>query len=182
MTTTSALEMWRLVAENFDERLSLVSDEAWTAPTCCTEWNVVELVRHAIDAQRFVPRALGAVGDIEVQGDDLLKVWKTVFAAADQALSAPGAMDEIVTLPFGEMAADEGLGFPTGDLLVHTWDLARAIGADDRLDQDACAEVYESLLPIDEVLRTSQFFGPKLEPSADADAQAMLLAFVGRKV
>ena len=88
--------------------------------------------------------------------------------AADDALGAPGAMDEVVTLPFGEMPAGEGLGFPIGDLLIHTWDLARAIGADDRLDAKSCAVAYANLEPIDGSIRASGFFGPKLKAAPDA--------------
>jgi uncharacterized protein (TIGR03086 family) len=130
----------------------------------------------------MVPKALGATGDIDMTGEDLVRVWDTVRPAADRALSAPGAMDEVVTLPFGEMPAKDGFGFPLGDLLVHSWDLARAIGADDRLLPEACAVVYATLEPIDALIRAPGFFGPKLEPAADADAQDTLLAFVGRQV
>lgn len=179
---TDALGRWREVARGFDQRLASVGADDWTAPTCCPEWTVSQLVAHAIGSQRFVPKALGASGDIDVEGDDLVEVWKTVRAGADRALGAPGAVDRIVTLPFGEMPAGEGLGFPTGDLLVHTWDLARAIGADDRLDAEACTIVLAKLEPIDGSIRAPGFFGPRLEPAPDADAQDRLLAFVGRQV
>ena len=179
---TDALAMWRKVAAGFDQRLAKVGMDDWTSPTCCPEWTVTELVEHAIGSQRFIPKALGASGDIDAEGDDLIEVWRTVSDAADQVLSAPGAMDQIVSLPFGEMPASEGLGLPIGDLLVHTWDLARAIGADDRLDAEACAVVFARLQPIDEALRSPGFFGPKLEPAAGAGAQDVLLAFVGRQV
>jgi uncharacterized protein (TIGR03086 family) len=179
---TEALAMWRQVADGFDQRLTDVRSDAWTSPTCCEGWNVTQLVDHAIGAQRMVPKALGATGDIDVEAEDLLQVWRTVRTAADQALSAPGALDEMITLPFGEMPAKDGLGFPLGDLLVHTWDLARAVGADDRLDPEACAVVYANLEPIDTLLRAPGYFGPKLEPASDADAQDRLLAFVGRQV
>ena len=150
---SDALTMWREVAAGFDRRLANVGVDEWTAPTCCPEWTVSQLVEHAIGSQRFVPKALGASGDIDAEGDDLVEVWKTVRAAADQAFAAPGAMDRVVTLPFGEMPAREGLGFPTGDLLVHTWDLARSIGADDRLDAEACTVTYANLAPIDGHIR-----------------------------
>jgi uncharacterized protein (TIGR03086 family) len=174
--------MWRQVADGFDQRLSLVQPDDWGLQTCCDDWNVTELVRHAIGAQRMVPQALGATGAIDTEGDDLVVVWTAVRAAADEALSAPGALDRVVKLSFGEMSAREGLGFPLGDLLVHTWDLARAISADDQLLPEACAKVYVGLEPIDDLLRSPGFFGPKLEPASDADEQDRLLAFVGRQV
>ena len=179
---TDALTMWSQVADGFGARLTSVGSGNWARPTCCVDWNVTELVDHAIGAQRMVPKALGATGDIDAEGEDLVQVWRTVRAAAEQALGAPGALDEIVQLPFGEMPARDGLGFPIGDLLVHTWDLARAVGADDRLLPEACTVVLARLEPIDALIRAPGFFGPRLTPSADADVQDELLAFVGRQV
>jgi len=179
---SDALTMWIEVADAFDRRMAAVGPDGWAQSTCCDEWDVTQLVDHAVGAQRFVPKALGATGDIEAEGEDRLEVWRTVRAAAERAFRAPGAIDRVVTLPFGEMPAGDGLGFPTGDLLVHTWDLARAIGADDRLPPDVCATVLARLEPLDAQLRSPGFFGPKLVPAAGADAQDRLLAFVGRQV
>jgi uncharacterized protein (TIGR03086 family) len=179
---TDVLTLWREVADGFSERLDVVKPDDWSLPTCCERWDVTSLVDHAIGAQRMVPKALGATGDIDVTGDDLVEVWRTVRSAADEAMSAPGALGETVTLPFGEMPAEAGFGFPLGDLLVHSWDLARAIGADDRLPPDACAVVYDTMQPIDALIRAPGFFGPRLEPAGGADIQDRLLAFVGRQV
>lgn len=46
-----------------------------------------------------------------------------------------------------ETQVDPGVLVPrlTRDVLVHTWDLARAVGADDRLDPRWCAMAYERL-------------------------------------
>lgn len=60
----------------------------------------------------MVPKALGATGDIDATGDDLVQVWNTVRGAADAALSVPGAFDQSVKLPFGEMRTADGFGFP----------------------------------------------------------------------
>ncbi len=58
---TELLTLWRQVADGFSERLDSVGEHDWSKPTCCEKWNVGELVRHAIGAQRMVPKALGAV-------------------------------------------------------------------------------------------------------------------------
>ncbi|MGA3148021.1 MAG: TIGR03086 family metal-binding protein [Acidimicrobiales bacterium] len=176
------LAIWREVADGFTERLAAVGPQEWSAPTGCPDWDVNQLVNHAIGAQRMIPKALGAAGAIDATGDDLVRVWGTVRAAADVALSAPGALDETVELPFGTMKAGDGLGFPLSDLLVHTWDLARAVHADDRLVPEACTMALANLVPIDELLRSPGFYGPKLEPAVGADDQDKLLAFLGRPV
>jgi uncharacterized protein (TIGR03086 family) len=179
---TDTLDRWREVADGFTERVTAVEPGQWTAATCCEGWDVTRLVDHAIGAQRMVPRALGATGDIDAQGDDLVRVWTQVRQGADLALSAPGAFGQVVKLPFGEMSVTDGFGFPLSDLLVHTWDLARAIGANDRLHPQACADALATLEPIDALLRGPGFYGPKLEPGPGADVQDRLLAFLGRQV
>ena len=130
----------------------------------------------------MVPKALGASGAIDATGDNPVLVWMTVRGGADAALAAPGVLDQLVRLPFGEMKARDGLAFPMSDLLVHTWDLALAIGANDCLNVEACEKALADLEPIDALLRGPGFYGPKLEPRTDADPQDRLLAFLGRKV
>jgi uncharacterized protein (TIGR03086 family) len=179
---TDTLALWQQVADGFGERLAAVGPDGWERHTPCDEWTVSQLVEHAVGAQRMVPRAMGATGGIDTEGTDLVEVWAAVRAAAEATYTAPGALDAVVSLPFGEMPARDGLRFPLGDLLIHTWDLARAVGADDRLSTDACAYTLEGLQPLDEMLRSPGFFGPKFEPAADADVQGRLLAFVGRQV
>jgi uncharacterized protein (TIGR03086 family) len=176
------LAMWRRVADGFSERLAGVGADDWSRPTPCTEWDLRALVDHAVGAQRMIPVALGATGAIETTGEDPVAVWATVRAAADAAYAEPGALERQVVLPFGEMPAAEGMNLPIGDLLTHTWDVARATGGDEHLDEEALSLVFETLEPLDEMLRSPGFFGPKLEPAAGADLQTRYLAFVGRQV
>jgi uncharacterized protein (TIGR03086 family) len=176
------LSLWRTVSEGFTQRIEAIRPPQWTASTCCEGWDVKKLVGHAIGAQRMVPRALGATGDIDAEGDDLSLVWVSVRRGADAALSVPGVFEQVVKLPFGEMTVQDGIGFPLSDLLVHTWDVARAIGVDDRLLPEACTNALANLEPIDALLRGPGFYGPKIEPTPGADAQDRLLAFLGRRV
>ena len=57
---------------------------------------------------------------------------------------------------------------------------ARATGQDERLDEDRCRELYEGMLPLDDVLRQSGQYGSKVPVPNDADWQTMLLGFIGR--
>ena len=70
--------------------------------------------------------------------------------------------------------------FYTNDVFMHTWDLARATGQDDRLDEERCRVLYEGMLPMDDVLRESGQYGPKVAVPDDADWQTRLLGFIGR--
>ncbi len=68
----------------------------------------------------------------------------------------------------------------TNDVFLHRWDLARATGQDETLDPDTCAAMLEGMLPMDEVLRQSGQYGPRVDVADDADVQTQLLAFIGR--
>ena len=70
--------------------------------------------------------------------------------------------------------------FFTTDVFMHTWELARATGQDETLDPQRCASLLEQLEPLDELLRSSGQFGPRVEVPDDADAQIRMLAFIGR--
>ncbi|MBA2750862.1 MAG: hypothetical protein H0U41_01300 [Actinobacteria bacterium] len=68
----------------------------------------------------------------------------------------------------------------TGDVLVHTWDLARATGLDESLDPDEVHRFVEGMEPLDELLRQSGQYGARVPVPDDADEQTRLIAFVGR--
>jgi uncharacterized protein (TIGR03086 family) len=71
--------------------------------------------------------------------------------------------------------------FCIGDILVHTWDLARAAGLDEALDADEVHRMVEAMEPIDDLLRQSGQYGPRVEVPGDADEQTRLIAFTGRQ-
>jgi uncharacterized protein (TIGR03086 family) len=71
--------------------------------------------------------------------------------------------------------------FYTNDVFLHTWDLARATGQDERLDPGKCAQLLDGMLPMDQALRASGHYGPRVDVADDADVQTRLLAFIGRK-
>ena len=68
----------------------------------------------------------------------------------------------------------------TSDVFLHRWDLARATGQDETLDSEKCAAMLEGMLPMDEALRQSGHYGPRVHVPDDADVQTKLLAFIGR--
>jgi len=68
----------------------------------------------------------------------------------------------------------------TRDVLVHTWDLARAVGADDRLDARWC-EAFYAVLPDDpSALIGSAMFDAPVAVGNQSDVQSKLLARLGR--
>ena len=48
------------------------------------------------------------------------------------------------------------------------------------LDPQRCAVLLDGMQPLDDLLRSSGQFGPKVEVPDDADVQSRMLAFIGR--
>jgi uncharacterized protein (TIGR03086 family) len=70
--------------------------------------------------------------------------------------------------------------FYTTDVFMHAWDLARATGQEPGLDPDLSAELVAGMEPIDDLLRSSGQYGPRVPVPDDAPAQDRLAAFIGR--
>jgi uncharacterized protein (TIGR03086 family) len=166
-------------AERFTKRLDAVTDDQWTNPTPCTDWNVRELVDHVIVIQRQIPEGLGV--PVAAKGADPQGEWEAVRAAAVEALRQPGVLERTMPGRGGEVPIEMALIPRLSDLLLHSWDLARATGSDERIDPDTAAVVLEFLKPNDEILRSTGTFGPAIEPPPGADAAVELLCFSGRR-
>ena len=66
-------------------------------------------------------------------------------------------------------------------MVVHTWDLARATGLDETLDPEMVHDMLVNMEPLDDMLRASGQYGPKVAVAAGADEQTRLIAFTGRR-
>ena len=69
----------------------------------------------------------------------------------------------------------------TADVFMPRWDLGRPTCQDETLNPEKGAELLEGMLPMDEVLRQSGHYGPRVEVPEDADEQTRLIAFTGRR-
>jgi len=68
----------------------------------------------------------------------------------------------------------------TAEVLVHTWDLAQAIGVEPHLDPELCEVAARDIGTNDEALRSSGLFGPAVAVPEDAGAATRLVALMGR--
>ena len=108
--------------------------------------------------------------------------WKNLADTLQAALDDPEVASRNFDVgPPGQMTVEDAIGMIViGDVLIHTWDLATATGFDVRLRPDHRPEMLAGMQPIDEMLRQSGHYGPKVEVPDDADDQTKLLAFTGR--
>ncbi|MFV5995708.1 TIGR03086 family metal-binding protein [Streptomyces sp. NPDC056231] len=175
----------------FTDRVHAVSDDQWSAPTPCTAWSVRDLVAHLTSEQLWVPplvtegRTVAEVGDAydgDVLGDDPVAAWDRAAAGAREAFAAPGVFRRTVNLSYGDTAADAYCAQMVSDAVVHSWDLARAIGADERLPEDLVAFTRREVGPYAKGLSQTGLFAPAVTTGKDADPQTRLLALLGRRV
>jgi uncharacterized protein (TIGR03086 family) len=84
-------------------------------------------------------------------------------------------------LSSGERPMAEYCWEMTTDALIHCWDLARGIAADEQLDPELSKLVYDRTLPIAEQLQETGMFKPPVPVPDDAPLQAKVLALFARR-
>ena len=180
---SEVIERYKGLAEQFGARVEAAPDDVWSAPSPCPEWTARDVVTHVVGSQRNVVAAIeGTTPEDLAEDADPKELWRDSMRRLTAALQTPGALEKLMPGPMGDMPVEFMLGrFLANDVLVHTWDLARAVGGDERIDQDAVAHAFEGLKPIDAMLRRPGVFGDKVEPPEEADLQTQFLCFLGRR-
>ena len=179
---TDPAERHRVVAAGFTARVQGASD--WDAPAPVAGWRARDVVAHLVEwFPGFLESATGLVLDRGPSpDDDPVGAWQVHADAVQALLDDPATPGKVLSNPHtGDVQLDKAIDtFYTSDVFMHTWDLARATGQDETLDPAKCAELLAGMEPIDDILRASGQYGPKVEVPADADVQTRMLGFIGR--
>jgi len=181
---TGAAAEHRAVAAVFTARVKGVGPADWDSEAPCEGWVARDVVRHLVE---WFPAFLEEGAGVQLPKGpsvdvDPVAAWTVHSDGVQALLDDPATADKVLTNPhIGEVPLDQAVDrFYTADVFMHTWDLARATGQDERLDRDRCARLLEGMLPLDETLRQSGQYGRRVEVPSDADVQTRLLAFIGR--
>lgn len=188
MSARPVVDLHARATAAFDAVVQQVAPEQWSLPTPCADWDVRALVNHLVGEARWTlpllagrsPAEVGAELDGDLLGSDPAAAWTTARAGADAAVAAPGAVDRVVHLSYGDAPGEEYLNQLVADHLVHAWDLAVAIDADDRLDAGLVEAVGGWFLANEAAYRSAGAVGPRPPVEHDADPQTRLLAMFGR--
>lgn len=180
---SQAQERYRLTAGAFDARVQATPPDSWNGQSPCTEWRARDVVAHVVDNhRRLIAEVAGVESKPMTTDEDPQAAWTSAYATMRELTEDPEAMARSVQGPMGPMPLEQMLPqFVCMDMLVHTWDLARAVGGDERLDEESVQDAYETLKPMDSVIRQPNVFGPKLDPPPGADVQTEFLYFLGRR-
>jgi uncharacterized protein (TIGR03086 family) len=180
---TDVQDAYRRVSEGFDAAVRAVTPDKWDAQSPCEQWRARDVVGHVVAGHRGVIAGVRGAEPAPMGADeDPGRAWAEACRALGDITAEPQALATQLDGPGGKMSAGQLISrFVTMDLLVHTWDLARAVGADEHLDEDCVRRAYETLKPMDAMIRQPGVFGPKLEPPPGADLQTKFLCFLGRR-
>jgi uncharacterized protein (TIGR03086 family) len=181
---SSAADEHRLVAGAFTTTVEGVPPDRWDDPAPVDGWTARDVVGHLVE---WFPSFLENATDVTLPAgpsvaDDPVGAWRTQTVSVQALLDDPETAGREYDFPhMGRMPLEQVVDMIyTGDVFLHRWDLARATGQDETLDPERCAVMLEGMLPMDDVLRQSGQYGPRVEVPDDADVQTRLLAFIGR--
>ena len=179
-------------------RIRTVGGEQWLAPSPCNGWTARDVVAHVVNGHRGVLAGALGWGLTAEHGVGLSPMSEapTVAPDADLASAFTACRDRMLTalhdpalarrpLPFsplGPVPLEHAVDLIGGlELLIHTWDLARATGGDELLDPDDVGYLHHALVPHQAALRATGAFDAGLPSPRGADAQTAFLHFTGRR-
>lgn len=175
---TEAITQFNDIAQDID-------DDQWENATPCKDWNVRALVTHVTRELLWAPKILAGktideVGnkfDGDILGDDpkavIQQATNEAIDALDDALG-----ERTVYLSYGKTTADAYMEQNMCDIVVHTWDLAQGIGAEEDFSEELIDACYKAWGEAD--LSESGLFETPVTVPNDADTLTKLLARTGR--
>jgi uncharacterized protein (TIGR03086 family) len=98
-----------------------------------------------------------------------------IFTTLDAHRGHPVALPDGSTLDVGAI-----LPMLTVDVLVHTWDLSRAIGEQSEVDPLLARWALDASIAHEDELRSSGLYRPPVAAPPEADVTSQLVALLGR--
>jgi len=176
--------------EQFARVLGAVTPQDWASPTPCEGWTVRDLVVHVVGGTVMSVALLrGATAEeafallhTDVLGDEPVDTFRAAHAELSEVFRATD-LETTIHHMVGDIPAAMLLGFRIGDLTLHSWDLARAIQADETLDPVLVLAVWEAVSPLGDSIGETGVFGdgPSGDVTDDAPLHVRLLDLTGRR-
>ena len=181
MTSSRSEADYRRALDLFSQTVAR-SEGRWDAPSPCEGWTARDVVEHVIGFHEvLVLRPLGVKA--HRPRDDVATRWSATADAIREALESPGSLDRELEMPGGN-ATTLGRLLPTLtiELVVHSWDLARAARAPEQLPRDLVDAALDRVGKNAAAMAASNMYASPITVSDDTDAQTRLLGLLGRHV
>lgn len=186
----AAQDALRRADVGFEVRLREVGETDWNLPTPCVDWDVYRLVNHVvIGGGRYgrlvrggTREAFLAERQLDALVDGALPAWEVNRTICAEAFAEPGALERTVPFSTGDIAGRILLQIRVVEVVVHTWDLARALGLDESVDPELAAFALgvwpENALPLG--MGGVPFFETPTDGAGGSDLET-LLRLTGRR-
>ena len=143
------------------------------------------LVRHVTEEQQWIAPLLDGRSlrqsrlMIEPLGEDLVSEWVRYQSEASAAWRSHDERQH-VQLSYDTVTALHYVREQVADVAIHSWDLARAIGDDERLPDALVEAVWTVFEPQRDTLEASGLYAAPVPIDDTAPLQTRLLALTGR--
>lgn len=179
-------------AEAIERITSSAGPQDWERPSPCQGWSARDVIDHLVDTQRdflsqqglLLPESQPAerVGETaQVKVSAAGQRWQSHTHAVAALLADPRVGGTAYEGFFGPTTVGETLAqFYGWDMLVHRWDLGRALGAEVTFTERELDEIEAPLPMFGDQLYAEGICGPAIQVGADEPRQVQVLARLGR--
>ncbi|MEO7070056.1 MAG: TIGR03086 family metal-binding protein [Nostocoides sp.] len=161
--------------------------EDLTRPTPCTGWDVKQLLNHTLgEGQMMTLVNRGQTsgndrGDLVGGGAGLGDMWSRLGEENIASWRASG-LEGTRTYFYGTFPAGASAVINLGEVLVHTWDLARGIDVDFQVDPEQAGLVHGLYAAIPLAgMRAAGMLAPEVPVPDDAPVAEQMLGLLGRQ-
>jgi uncharacterized protein (TIGR03086 family) len=187
MTTTDPRPLFVRALDQTQHLINNTAADDLTKPTPCPEYDVRTLQGHLLSVVARINLALTGGDPLSLpkvtDSEDAASTWKEHRTALDATLADDSVLGRMCKLPFGTLPGAAAIGAYTGELTTHSWDLAKATGRLDQLDD----ELANSVLPMVRQFLPAEPrggeipFGPVVAVADDASPYDRLAGWQGRQ-
>jgi uncharacterized protein (TIGR03086 family) len=183
------LELLVVANHEFARRLRLVGPDDWQRPTPCSEWDVRALVNHVVGGNTRYQLLLHGASTEHIEatrtvdhlGDDPLASFVATADAVVACFHEDRALERIAHHASGDRTGRELLSMRILDAAIHGWDLARAIGADEVLDDHVVAFLLAYTADLNLGTQQHAFAPADADVPRNSSLQDQLLHQLGRQ-
>ncbi|MET7702585.1 TIGR03086 family metal-binding protein [Streptomyces sp. NPDC005485] len=189
MSNVEGMELLTRAHNYLREVTAAVPEQAWGAPTPCSEWTVRQVLNHARLDQQAYGAAITGAGQPDsdpfhpadaLDTDAQAVLDKVLRDVADAYAQLPVGTEQVPT-PLGPLPYALAAAAAAMDAAVHAWDMAVATGQDAPLEDDIAEGIRLAADGLVDHLRDSfGVFAPAREAAEGAGPAESLLAFLGR--
>ncbi len=186
MTDSDPLSRFDRAARVAGSVIRGITPEQLGDPTPCTEWTVRELINHLVTGNQFFVGMLTGGAPVDRGrdhlGDDPAGAFDGSTARLRAHFAAPDVLRRVVPTPFGEQPASMLVGMRVNEMMIHSWDLARATGQSTDLDPELAEVGIGAFRAMRAAGRGGTMFRAEQPVPEGATAADRLAATAGRTV